>query len=290
MTPTAPAAQAEPEQVLAGGDTTDSFSSFERSAAPQPIFRTGWLRRSVIWTNAASVPGFFVGDLVGIALVLVAATAVVVWSGVVATNVRRAHPAGRHSKAPNPLLVALSWFVAPIVGFGAGFSVAVVSIWTSEGTFEQKDGRSMVLVVTVIAAGLAILMAAYLPYRLLAKCARRVKADPGSFRKWFVAPIVAAILAAVAQVLAGLVLLSDGADGSSGGASIAAAALWLSSFALPWLAWLVFGSRAMRALESGVQHAHERGVRESQDPREVNPHLVHQAAAVGAGPFSAPIA
>lgn len=126
----------------------------------------------------------------------------------------------------------------------------------------------MVLVASTVVAGVAVLIAAYQPYRVLARCAKWVNADGGRFRKWFAAPIVAAILAVVIQVLASLIVLSDGADGASSSASIGAVVLLAVSFTLPWLAWLVFGSRAMRSLEAGVEHSHGRAMREAQDPTD----------------------
>ena len=176
-------------------------------------------------------------------------------------------------------MVIVSWFVAPVVGVVAVLAIVSVGMWADSGTFEEEGTRMMLLVVTVFFAALAVLMAIYQPYRALAKCAKWVSADASRFRKWFAAPIVAGLLAGVVQVLAGLVLLSDGVDGSSSSASLGATAVWVVAFTLPWLAWLVFGSRAMRSMDEGVAHAHSRAVREAQDPSEVDPTLVAQAAA-----------
>jgi hypothetical protein len=255
----------------------------ERPAAPAPMFRSGWLRRIVIWASLTSVPGAFVGDYVGAGLVLLSVVALIVWSGVVATNVRRARPATRHGRPPHPAMVMLSWFLAPIVGVFASVAIVSVAAWADDATFVEEGTRAIVLVATAFVFGLAVLIAHYQPYRALGKCAKWANADSARFVKWFLAPIGAVLLAIVIQILAGLVVLSDGADGSSSTASIGAAGLWVVSFTLPWLAWLIFGSRAMRSLDSGAAHVHGRAVRESLDPSEVNPMLAGQVAAAAAG-------
>jgi hypothetical protein len=255
----------------------------ERPATPARMFRTGWLSRIVIWASLASVPGAFVGDYVGAALVLLSVIALILWSGVIAVNIRRTRPATRHGRSPHPLMVMLSWFAAPVVGVFAAVAIAAVAAWADSGTFEEEGTRAMVLVATVFMSGLVILIAHYQPYRALGRCAKWANADSGRFRKWFVAPIVAVLLAIVVQILAGLVVLSDGSDGASSTASVGAAGVWVVSFTLPWLAWLIFGSRAMRSLESGMAHAHGRAIREALDPSEVNPLLAGQVAAAAAG-------
>ncbi len=284
--PVASAPVAHPSGVPVDAHAGQSARPDERPAAPAALFRTGWLRRVAIWASAASVPGFFVGDYVGAALTLLSLIALIVWSVAAAINARRARSATIHGTSPHPAMVLLSWFVAPIVGGLAVVAITSAAMWADSGDFDEEGARTMVLVGTVLIAGLATLVAAYLPYRALAKCAKWVNADAGRFRRWFAAPIVAALLAGVAQILAGLVVLTDGADGSSSNATIGAAALWMLSFTLPWLAWLVFGSRAMRALDLGVTHAHGRALRESLGQAELDPLLVGQAVAAGV-PMSA---
>lgn len=266
---------------LATADTSDTDVSRldERPAPPRRLFRTSWLRRLAIWGSVLAVPGAFVGDYIGAGLLVASLVALVVWSGVIATNVRRARLATRHGSAPHPLVVSLSWFTTPVVGLAASVGVGAVVAWRDSGTFDQEGSRTMVLAGAVFAAGVIVLIAMYQPYRILARCAKWANSDGGQFRKWFVAPIVAVLVAIVIQLFASLVVLTDGADGSSGTASVGAALVLIAAVALPWLAWLIFGSRAMRSLESGVANVHDRALRESQDPAAVNPIFAGQAAA-----------
>ncbi|WP_424343958.1 hypothetical protein [Ilumatobacter sp.] len=258
----------------------------EQAVPPAPLFPTSWLRRVVVWANAGSIPALFIGDAIGLALAALGIVSLIVWSGVSAMNVRRARPATRHGSPPHPAAVVASWFVAPVFGVAAIVAIVLVAAWAESGTFEEQGTRTMVLAVTVFVAAVGMLMAAYQPYRALARCAKWVYTDSGRFRKWFVAPIVGALISGVIQILAGLVALSDTGDRSSTVAVIGAVGLWVVSFTLPWLAWLISGSRAMRSLESGVAHAHDRTGREAHDPSEVVP--LHAAPPAGVPAVSAP--
>lgn len=278
-TPLAPTLPSVPSTPVETAPVTEPLFAAEPEVLadvvlPKKLVPVGWLRRLTIWSNAGSVPGFFVGDYVGASLVATGLVGLLLWSALAAVNVRRARLQTRHGSPPHPLLVTFSWFVAPAVAVAVSLGIVSLARWTETAAFEEQGSRSLALAAAVFLGGLAILIAAYQPYRMLAKCSKWVNADPGRFRRWFVAPIVGGLLAVVVQVLAGLVVLSDNADGSSSGASVGAVLLWLVALALPWLAWLIFASRAMRSLDLATTHAHGRAVREARDPSEVDPELI----------------
>ncbi|MEP4649487.1 MAG: hypothetical protein ABJ314_04845, partial [Ilumatobacter sp.] len=261
-------------------------------AAPGALVRSTWLRHVALWAVAAAGPGAFVGDLVGAALVIVGFLALVAWSAVTAVNVRRACPPVQHGRsqrvrAPHPASSVAAWVAAPVVAVGAAVGLSAVGSWTAAAGFEDEGPRLVGLAAAAVVAVAAVLVAAYQPYAVLARCATTARADSAHVRRWFMAPLVAVAVAAAAQ---GLVRLASSADERAGtataGPSLEIAALWVASLVLPWVTWLVFARRAMRSLDSGVVHTHGRAVREALEPTEMTA-FAASLMAPNTAPFSA---
>ncbi len=254
----------------------DAGQQQQVSAPPRALVRTAWLRHVSLWAIATAAPGAFVGDLVGAGLALVGFLALVAWSGVTAVNVRRTcpptqHGRMRHGRSPHPASLIAAWLFAPVVAVGAVVGVAAVGSWAAAAGFEDEGPRLVGLAAAAVVAVGAVLIAAYRPYAVLAKCAKSARADSTHVRRWFMAPLVAVAVAVAAHGMVRLTLSAEGRTGTvtSSGPSFGIATLWVASLVLPWVTWLVFARRAMRSLDSGVVHTHGRAVREALEPTEM---------------------
>jgi hypothetical protein len=207
----------------------------------------------------------FVGSLVAIGCGVLAAGFLLAWSGLAVENVRRARPATPNRRPPRTAVAVLLWFVAPIVMVGGVVLLGVVSRWVDAARFEEEGSRSVVFVACVAALIVTGLVAAYLPYGYLRRASRWVGGDSSKMPKWFLAPIIAALVAITVQVLATLMIVADSADGDSSGGATAAVWVILLSIGLPGLTWLISASRAMIDLEEATRHRHTRAAR-AADP------------------------
>lgn len=249
---------------------------------PAPLLRTALMGKVVLLAGFLAVPGAFAGDFIGLGLAAASFVALVIWSGLVAANARRSRPATRHARPPRPVSAALSWLLAPIVGVGATFAIFAASDWAGSGSYDEEGSRNLAFVAVVVLSVVAIFAAMYRPYGILMRVGKWVSADSRRIRKWFIAPFIAAVCALTIQVVASLLIVADAAaEDSSGGASIGAVVLLLITPALPWVAWLITGSRAINSIQSGIAHTHGRAVRASLDPEAVSSNVaayIHGAA------------
>lgn len=198
-------------------------------------------------------------SLAAVALPVISLGAMVVWSAIAAVNAGRVRRRNKHLRRPRAMNAALSWFAAPVVAIAF---VAFV-VWRGESFESLTSGDSIEdeMMVIGVAFALVFLVAAYLPYGVLGRVSRWVGADHHSFRKWFFAPIIGAVVSGLIVFFGGLI--ERNGDGTIPPVLFVLA--FLVAMALPWLLWVLAGNRAMADLEASVERLHHRAVEEYRD-------------------------
>jgi hypothetical protein len=263
-----------------------AYSSSDVAAPPRPLLRTRPVRRAVIATNVMIGPvGCFArwspgAAMILLGLVLVSLVLVMTWSAMVVSNVGRVRSANLQSEPPRPALAAASWLLAPALMIPGWVGMYRLDQWVDDATVDQQGGRSTIFAAAVIVAAVTMMIALYQPYRILGRASAWVSSDRSKFRKWFTAPYIAALVGLIGAVLASLSIAGSSVDELDGPQPFVAVGFILLASILPWLAWVICGSRAMIDLEEAVGHQHRRLTGHGLDVvMPMNPLMAAQAAA-----------
>ncbi len=178
-----------------------------------------------------------------------------VWSIVAAVNAERARPSSVHIHAPGPAKVLLAWLMLPLVFalfVGVSLALGETARNLGPGDFESARNLEGATIVVVIFFIVALCIAVYCPYGVLRAISRYVGGNHTLFLNWFFAPILAGILGFTLLIGVGLSLGASGSDG----AGIVGSAATVVALALPPIAWIIVGLRAMTDLEESLVRRH----------------------------------
>jgi len=254
---------------------------------PRGLYSIGWLRTIWLGLNAAALPLMFLDLLLGAAAVVAAYLIVIIWSGLAVANASRAKPALslRHQSPPGVVSVVVKWLSPIALGLVGSVAFGAMSVWVDDAPSADQGGRAIALVFAALVFLVVLVVMVYLPYGHLARATAWVGGDGGRMRRWFFAPIVAALIGSTIRFFLFIGIVTD----DSGSHTTVYLAIMGLTAGLPWVVWLIFGNRGMIELETACEMTYERALNPhgSFDASQINPVVAGQGLSPVA-PNSAP--